>query len=122
MLRIVILPSGSFTVRMKFVADDISGMKVKVDMGERSVWIEEFKLGTDGRYVASFDSFDATQMSQSIKATVYDADGNVASLTLTYSVESYAANKANDASVGSLVKAMMKYGDSAAAYREALGN
>lgn len=61
-------------------------------------------------------------MSEAIRATAYDADGNVASLTLTYSVESYAASKANDANVGSLVKAMMKYGDSAVAYRNKLGN
>ena len=65
-----------------------------------------------GYYVVAFDKFTASQMSVPFTAVVRNANGEAVSQILTYSVESYAASKQNDASVGALVKAMMKYGDS----------
>ena len=59
-------------------------------------------------------------MRQAVEATVYQNDVAVSN-TLTYSVESYAAKHQNDVTplyLADLVKAMMLYGDSAAAYVE----
>ena len=59
-------------------------------------------------------------MSTLVEFTVYDGDGAAVTNTLTYSIESYAASKANnsDANLVALVKAMMKFGDGAKAYFE----
>ncbi len=105
------------TVEMKFQADDITGLYVEVEMYGRTYRIDEFGYDTvNNFYVVEFDKFSATHMSEIIKATIRDADGNAVSKVLTYSVESYAASKKNDEGTGDLVKAMMKYGDAAIAY------
>ncbi len=107
----------NITVEMKFEAADITGLYVEVEMYGHTYRIDEFGYDeTYGWYVVEFDKFSATHMSEIIKATVRDADGNAVSKVLTYSVESYAYKKQNDDVIGDLVKAMMKYGDAAIAY------
>lgn len=59
-------------------------------------------------------------MKSVIHAAVYDGD-TVVSSTVNYSIESYAAAKQNETtdSLGELVKAMMRFGNAAAAYQPA---
>ncbi len=111
----------NITVEMKFEAADIAGLYVEVEMYGRTYRIDEFGYDeTYGWYVVEFDKSSATHMSETIKATVRDADGNAVSKVLTYSVESYAASKQGMDALGELVKAMMKYGDAAIAYAKSL--
>ena len=73
----------------------------------------------NGSYVASFSALNAIQMRTLCTAEVYDKTaGERVSDTVTYSIESYAASKANDtdASLIALVNAMMTYGDAANAF------
>ncbi len=111
----------NITVEMKFEAADITGLYVEVEMYGHTYRIDEFGYDeTYGWYVVEFDKFSALHMSEVIKATVRDADGNAVSKVLTYSVESYAASKQGTDALGELVKAMMKYGDAAIAYAKSL--
>lgn len=73
----------------------------------------------NGSYVASFSALNAIQMRTVCTAEVYDkTTGERISDTVTYSIESYAASKSNDADalLVELVNAMMKYGDAANAF------
>lgn len=105
------------TIRLYFTAESVDGLSVKIVAGEQTLdTISEIKQDGDIYYV-DFDGLMATQMRTQIKATVCNGD-TVVSETVTYSVESYAAKHKNDTAynLGALVTAMMKYGDSAAAY------
>ena len=109
------------TVEMKFAAENIDGLYVEVEMYGRKFRVDEFGYDeTYGWYVVEFNKFSATHMSEDIRATVRDSEGNAVSSTLIYSVESYAASKQNLEGIGKLVKTMMKYGDAAIAYAESL--
>ncbi len=112
---------NNITVSLKFAAaeEDIDNLTVKVEMSGQSYTFNcsELYKDSNGFYVVEFNSFNADQMSDLITATVYEGE-TVVSKTLTYSVESYAARHADEATVGDLVKAMIKYGDSAKAYKE----
>ena len=59
----------------------------------------------------------ASQMGDTVYVTAYRG-GVAASNTVSYSIESYACAKQNDSNekLANLVKAMMKYGNSAYAY------
>lgn len=73
----------------------------------------------NGYACANFSGLNATQMRTVCTAEVYSkTSGALVSDTVTYSIEAYAASKANDtdAALVELVIAMMKYGDSACAY------
>ncbi len=107
----------NITVEMKFQTDDISGLYVEIEMYGRTYRVDEFGYDSvNNFYVVEFDKFSAMHMSEVIKATVRDAEGNAVSKVLTYSVESYAYSKKDIDGIGKLVRAMMKYGDSAIAY------
>lgn len=70
-----------------------------------------------GVYAVSFDGLDPTQMRTVCSIQVFDrSTGACVSDTLQYSVVSYAKNKQNDAKLGALVMAMIRYGDSAARF------
>ena len=64
-----------------------------------------------------FTGLDASQMRQNVYLTICDGDVSVSN-TVCYSIGSYAYEMQNSAVAGlpELVKAMMKYGDSAYAY------
>ena len=116
------------TVEINFVfnADLTDGLQVKVstkdplDAGAagRDYTVTEFTAYEDSGYIATFDRFDVTQMRTTLYITVLDSEGNAISNTYRYSIESYAYAKSNDADekLVALVKAMMKYGDSARTY------
>ncbi len=107
----------NIAVEMKFQATDITGIYVEIEMYGRKFRIDEFGYDEQyGWYVVEFDRFSATHMSERMIASIRDAEGNVVSKFLAYSVESYAARKQTEDGIGKLVKAMMKYGDAAIAY------
>ena len=85
-----------------------------------SVSSEDFIATADGYYVF-IDGLSALDMSLSMDYAVFVGEEQV-SKTLTYSVESYAANAVTanqNAKLVSMMKAMIRYGDSAKAYRAA---
>ena len=77
---------------------------------------KDFDYRADGTYV-HFRSINAAQMSEVLYVSVH-RDGTQVSNTITYSIESYAYSKQNDANprLAELVKRMMCYGDSAKAF------
>ncbi len=109
----------SFAIRFKISATDINNLTVKVRNAigqETIITSDEFKA-TDGGYYVYFRGYNAAQMSNVAYFTVYEGDTAVSD-TVRYSIESYAASKQNDsnAKLAKLVKAMIKYGDSAYNY------
>lgn len=111
--------NNAIVVRYTIRCDDLTDVNLKVEIdGEiYRITADEFVpvSGYTNRYYVSFRKLQAKQLRESIKTTICRGD-SVISKTATYSVESYAAS-VNDSSVlGNLVKHMMYYGDSAAAY------
>lgn len=116
------------TVEMKFVftAETTDGLKAKISTKDplnaeaigTDYYVTEFDTYEGGGYIAAFDSFDAARMRDTVYVTVLDSEDNAVSDTYSYSIESYAYAKQNDEneSLAELVKAMMKYGDSAKIY------
>lgn len=109
----------SVGMRFKITADNIENLTVKVtnDIGEETIIISDTFETTEGGYYVFFDGLNAGQMSDVVYLTVYDGETAVSN-TIRYSIESYAYAKHNssDTNLAELVKAMMKYGDSAKAY------
>ena len=115
-------------VEMKFVfnAASTEGLRIKITTADPAApdsvgntWtITEFAQYAEGAYIANFNGFNADQMSDVVYITVCDSEGNTISNTYRYSIESYAYAKGNDANsnLAVLVKAMMKYGNSAKNY------
>ena len=106
------------SIRLKFTTESIDGLSVKIESEENTWTIASDKfLEEDGVYYVYFTGLDAGQMRQSVYLTIYDGDTPVSN-TVCYSIESYAYEKQNSTITGlsELVKAMMKYGDSAYAY------
>ena len=79
----------------------------------------ELVSGTTNQYYFYFDNLTAFQFSDTVDF-YFVQDGTTVSNTLRYSIESYAAKYKDNASVGAVVKAMMKYGYAAAAFSDAL--
>ncbi len=108
----------SVAMRFKFLAEDINGLSLKItsDVGEWDFNADKFVL-QDGVYYIQFTGLNAGQMSEKVYLTMYK-NGVAVSNTVCYSIESYAYNKQNsaDTALANLVKAMMKYGNSANAY------
>ena len=70
----------------------------------------------DGLYYVNVDALNAGQMKKTIYATVMKGNKKVSN-TYRYSIESYAASmKGKNANLDRLLDAMMRYGNSAAAY------
>ena len=95
-------------------------------LGEETIVTIPFsdaRIGVDekDRTYIDVNALAAREMSTPVEFTVYDGDGAAVTNTLTYSIETYAASKANGTNVelATLVKAMMKFGDGAKAYFEA---
>jgi hypothetical protein len=99
---------------------DISRLSLKIAMENGKETIIPAHRFTDtgsGIYMISFDQISAAQMGERIYATVYMGDTPVSN-TVQYSIESYAYNTQNttDPNLAALVKAMLRYGDSAKAF------
>lgn len=107
------------SMRLKFTAESIDGLTIKIESGS-STWTissEKFKEESAGVYYVYFTGLNAGQMRQGVLLTIYDGDTPVSN-TVCYSIESYAYEKQNStiAGLADLVKAMIRYGDSACAY------
>lgn len=96
-------------------SDYKEGMTVRVN---GTAELTEWKASGKYMYVMT-DGISANELSNTVTAAVYENNTQV-STTLTYSAGTYAANKwdSNRAELASLVKALVKYGNSAAAYTE----
>lgn len=71
----------------------------------------------NGGYKVIFDGLNPAQMRTACTVEIFSKTTNQrVSDTLTYSIASYAFDKAGDARLSALVTAMMKYGDSTAAF------
>ncbi len=111
--------NDSVSMRFKFTAEDIKGLSLKVIGENGDEWTlksSNFVLD-DGVYSVRFNGLHAGQMSEKVYLTMYK-DGVAVSNTVRYSIESYAYSKQNSSieHLSDLVKAMMKYGNSAHSY------
>ena len=109
---------NAVTVRLRFAAESTEGLSVKITAAGQEWTITEFEsAGIEGEYYVRFSGLTARQMRETLNATIY-CDGAAISNTVAYSIESYAAAKQNDANAKlvTLLVAMMRYGDSAAAF------
>jgi len=122
--------SAGLTLEDKVVINiGVSDMdkKVLADYSDLYLKVSYSGLGGDKEY--TFDNFDpttgkvaintlyATEMSSEITMVVMSKSTNQpVGCTMIYSIESYAQGKQNDATLGKLVNAMMKYGNSAYEY------
>ena len=108
----------SITVKFMFYAENIEGLTARFEfMGKTyDVGSDKFVELEENIYAVFFDGVLANQMREIVEATFYK-NGTVASQTASYSVEAYANVKSTDSDtkLATLVIAMMKYGDSAAA-------
>ena len=107
----------AITMRFRFTAENIENLIVKIRCDDQEWTISSFEASADkeNQYYAYFNGLTARQMRQVVYVTVYEGDTAVSN-TITYSMETYACNKQDEPRLGDLVKAMMRYGDSAAAY------
>ena len=74
---------------------------------------EDFVATSSGLYKVTFDQLAAKDMRIPVTCWLKDEAGNRVSNALTYSIESYAASKVEDAALKPLLLDMMRYGDSA---------
>ncbi len=108
-------------IQMKLETAVTEGLVVRISTGS-SQWTvsqSDFTVDEKGRLVVTFDKLSAVNMRTPVTFTVYQGDTAVSG-TATYSIESYAASKignsATDAKLVGILKAMMRYGDSAYNY------
>lgn len=109
------------SITMRFVLDiaETEGVTVEVasDVGTWTILPDAFEKSAYG-YDVLFNGLNAAQLSVPVYITAYK-NGEAISNTICYSVESYAKSKENaaqPADLAELVKAMMRYGDSAYQY------
>ena len=105
------------TVRFKLAAQTLEGLSVRIKadgFGTIEIPAKEC-VPVEGGYNVYFSGLNAAKMRNKIYVTVYEGDTPVSN-TACYSIESYAFEKQNDGTLGELVKAMIRYGDSAKAY------
>lgn len=104
-----------------FTADSIEGLTLEVTCGKTWTLSEDdfMDLGNNN-YGVYFDGLNPSKMRSTVTVVAKDAEGNAVSPELTYSIESYAAKAFADteasAELKALVKAVIRYGDSAAAW------
>ena len=116
---------ASVNIQFKFTADDLTGLKVVVTDGENvleTLTPDPSDKDTNGRYYVTFGKLNAGQMRKTVYATVMQGTKKVSN-TMQYSIESYAAAQSNSTvpNLPELLHAMMRYGDSAKAVAEMLG-
>lgn len=115
-----LLLEDAVTMRFRFtstVAASNLTVKITTDANPTGWTINADQLvaASAGGYYIYFDGLKARQMRETVYVTVYEGSTAVSN-TMTYSIESYAYAKQNDANTAltDLLIAMMKYGDSAA--------
>ena len=115
----------TITIRSLVTSNDFSGVSFEVSTGtgaNRRVYsasLEQISYAEDvSDWFMSFNGITASNMRTVYNITAYK-NGQPVSDTVSYSVESYAFHMIDDETVGALVRAMMIFGDSAAAYAAA---
>ena len=103
--------------RVKFQADDITGLSIRFTINGTDYNVTEFTPveGTNNQYYAFFGETLPNEMRTTFTFTAY-RDGVAVSNTAQYSIQSYAAQVGVDTttSLGKVLDAMLKYGDSCA--------
>ena len=103
--------------RVKFQADDITGLSIRFTINGTDYNVTEFTPveGTENQYYAYFGKTLPNEMRTTFTFTAY-RDGVAVSNTAQYSIQSYAAQVGVDTttSLGKVLDAMLKYGDSCA--------
>lgn len=100
----------------------VNDLTMKVEVGNRTLSYsyaenpECFELGKDGYWYFYFNGLYANQLSDEVFITAYRGEEQV-SYTLRYSAESYAAT-VKDEKLKAVTDAMMRYGNSAKAYKQ----
>jgi hypothetical protein len=115
-------------VQFKYEADDLTGLRVVVTEDEAGANVlgeypaDASLIDGNGRYYVTFDYLNAAQMRKTVYATVMKGSEKVSN-TFRYSIESYVysmTGREGYESLGLLLDAMMRYGDSAKAVAEML--
>ncbi len=113
-------------VQFKYEADDLTGLRVVVTEDEAGANVlgeypaDASLIDGNGRYYVTFDYLNAAQMRKTVYATVMKGSEKVSN-TFRYSIESYVysmTGREGYESLGLLLDAMMRYGDSAATFAE----
>ena len=103
--------------RVKFKTDDITGFSIRFTINGTDYNVTEFTPveGTENQYYAYFGKTLPNEMRTTFTFTAY-RDGVAVSNTAQYSIQSYAAQVGVDTttSLGKVLDAMLKYGDSCA--------
>lgn len=103
--------------RVKFQADDITGLSIRFTINGTDYNVTEFTPveGTENQYYAYFGKTLPNEMRTAFTFTAY-RDGVAVSNTAQYSIQSYAAQVGVDtnSALGKVLDAMLKYGDSCA--------
>ncbi len=115
-------------VQFKFTASDLAGLRVVVTDDEAGTNVlgeypaKASQIDENGHYYVTFDYLNAAQMRKTVYATVMKGSDKVSN-TFRYSIESYAysmTDREGYENLGLLLDAMMRYGDSAAAFAESI--
>lgn len=111
----------SVMMTFTFTAETVEGLSVALSCGEKEWVVDEFKSLGNNLYSFNFVGLNPAMMREEVEAVIKSGDTAV-STTVTYSIASYASKVMGDANASAelkaLVKAMIRYGDSAAAYVE----
>ena len=103
--------------RVKFQADDITGLSIRFTINGTDYNVTEFTPveGTENQYYAYFGKTLPNEMRTAFTFTAY-RNGVAVSNTAQYSIQSYAAQVGIDTNttLGKVLDAMLKYGDSCA--------
>jgi len=101
-------------IRLKFAAESVEGLVMKVVTGGKTYTVSEFTDNGDGTYYAYFAGLNAHQMRQAVDMTIMNGDIAVSN-TVRYSIASYVAKyqTSTNAQLVNLITSMLIYGDSA---------
>ncbi|MBR4733446.1 MAG: hypothetical protein IK081_11830 [Lachnospiraceae bacterium] len=116
---------AAVNVRFKFSANNLSGLRVVITDDEACTHVigeyaaDASQIDKNGLYYVDVNCLNAGQMRKTIYATVMKGDEKVSN-TYRYSIESYVQSKRTNegTTLDKLLDAMMRYGDSAAAFAE----
>jgi hypothetical protein len=114
--------TGAITVEFSFETADIAGCYVEFNDGTK--FYENDLSYSGGRYIVGYTGCLPKNMQEVVSAVVKNADGEVISGTISYSIESYCLSKWNEkdkttgelTSLAKLCRAMIAYGDATAAF------
>ena len=120
--KAALLLEAAVNVQFKYVANDLSGLRVVITDDEMLKHVvaqypaNASQIDKNGLYYVNVSCLNAGEMRKTIYAMVMK-DDKIVSNVYRYSIESYVASmKGKNAALDKLLDAMMRYGDSAAAF------